>query len=83
METKKLVVSQEQIDKELDLAWSGFREEKQKAEICPCGHRYDQHNADENCTLCDCLEFGELIEDPQTFKEINLGGDICGFKTYE
>lgn len=89
MEPKTSVVSQEQIDKESDLAWEQFREEQRKDEgedICPCGHNDDQHYAGEyNCEVssCDCPQFGEPIENWQTFKEINLGDNLMGFKIYE
>ena len=61
---------------EIDKAWKEHRQEEeaetQKAyeeEVCPCGHKHDQHYAEEDyCTVrgCDCPQFGEPVENYET-----------------
>jgi uncharacterized protein YyaL (SSP411 family) len=59
-------------------------EETYESELCPCGHMYDQHYmGGGHCTVCDCPQFGESVENWETYTEVNLGGDPGGFKIYE
>jgi len=93
MKPKTPVVSQEQIDRESDLAWKQLREQQEmeaekeyENEVCPCGHKHDQHYAGEEfCEVssCDCPQFGEPIENWETFTEVNLGDSPGGFRIYE
>lgn len=67
-------------------AWASvdgrMEKEETEEEICPCGHRYDEH--DPTCRHCGCQQFGmdpELWEDPP--QEVLFGDSITGPKGYE
>lgn len=83
----------ERIEEEIATAWEQMeqaqREEAEREyerELCPCGHKRDQHYMTEgecDISFCDCPMFGEPTETWETFTEVNLGGDPGGFKIYE
>lgn len=57
-----------------------------EAEICPCGHKHDQHHMqDDFCqaTGCDCPQFGEPVENYETHTITNVGGDPGGLTICE
>lgn len=78
-ETKEMWDRQREAE---DLARESWDEEHY-AVICPCGHRFDQHYGDGQCSQCDCPRFGTPVEEWEPPTEVNLGDDPGGFKIYE
>ena len=87
--------SHEECDKqlEIDRAWREYdtqldeeAEETYEAEICPCGHKHDQHYMDDAyCQVkhCDCPQFGKPTENYEIHTITNVGGDPGGFTICE
>jgi hypothetical protein len=83
----------QQVQTEIDAAWEAYRkqqreemEEQYQSEVCPCGHKHDQHYLNDGpCEAphCGCPQFGEPVENWETYTEVWFTEPPSGHHGYE